>query len=92
MNQADLTKLVSKLRFKIQPDRRKFPTMLGPMGRLYKMRNTLTALVKYERIELYHPRADEARGYTERVSFLIHLSKTLFEMFFLNIAITSFFV
>lgn len=83
MNQADITKLVSRLRFKIQPERRKFPTIFGPMGRLYKMRNTLTALVKYERIELYHPRADEARGYTERVCSKDHLLNVLKNVLYL---------
>lgn len=68
MNQAEIAKLVSKLRFKIQPTKRKFPSMAGPMGRLDRLRNTVTALIKYERIELYHPRADESRGYAERVS------------------------
>lgn len=67
MNQADITKLVSRLRFKIQPKKRQFRSMEGPMGRLNRMRETVTALIKYERIEAYHPRADEARGYAERV-------------------------
>lgn len=40
----------------------------GPEGRLKKLRATVTALVKYERVELQYPRADEARGYAERVS------------------------
>lgn len=75
MNQADITKLISKIRFQIQPTRRKFPSMAGPMGRLNRLRNTVTALIKYERIELYHPRADESRGYAERVSFLFDCFK-----------------
>lgn len=69
MSQADITKLVSKLRFRIQPNRRRMPNMKGPMGRLEKLRETVTGLIKYERIELYYPRADESRGYAERVSF-----------------------
>lgn len=68
MNQSDVVKLVSKLRFQIQPRRRKLPSMAGPMGRFERLRNSVTALIKYERIELYHPRADESRGYAERVS------------------------
>lgn len=67
MNQAEITKLVSKLRFKIQPQRRQMPSMSGPMGRINRLRETVTALIKYERIELYYPRADESRGYAERV-------------------------
>lgn len=66
MNAADITKLVSKLRFKVQP-RRKFPTKFGPMGRLNKLSDYVTAMIKYERIEMYYPRADETRGYVERV-------------------------
>jgi len=42
----------------------------GPAGRLKALRATVTALLKYERIELYYNRADEARGYAERVIFL----------------------
>lgn len=77
MNQADIAKLVSRLRFKIQPERRRMPNMRGPMGRLDKLRNSVTALIKFERIELYYPRADESRGYAERVCF--------FELHFENI-------
>lgn len=68
MNAADITKLVSRLRFKIQPERRRFRNKYGPMGRLMRMSQYVTALIKYERIEMYHPRADEVRGYSERVS------------------------
>lgn len=67
MNQADITKLVSRLRFKIQPYKRQMPSMKGPMGRLDRLRASVTGLIKYERIELYYPRADESRGYAERV-------------------------
>lgn len=66
MNQAEIGKLVSRLRFKIQP-KRQMPSSRGPMGRLDRLRESVTALIKYERIELYHPRADESRGYAERV-------------------------
>jgi len=37
------------------------------MGRIKTMRKTVTALVKHERIELNFRRADEARGYAERL-------------------------
>lgn len=69
MNKADITKLVSRLRFRIQPNRKRMPNMKGPMGRLEKLRDSVTALIKYERIELLYPRADESRGYAERVGF-----------------------
>lgn len=41
--------------------------MFGPMGRLTRMSDFVTAMIKYERIEMYYPRADEVRGYLERV-------------------------
>lgn len=68
MNQADLSKLVSALRIAVKPKPRRFSCPEGPAGRLEKLRATVTALVKYERIELNHPRAEEAQGYAERVS------------------------
>lgn len=68
MNQAEVTKLVSKLRIKVKPEPRKLRNAQGPEGRLNKLRKTVTGLLKYERIELTHNRADEARQYAERVS------------------------
>lgn len=68
MNRAEVTNLVSKLRFKILPRHRNFKTPEGPPGRLRRMSETVTALIKYERIELNYPMSDEARGYAERVS------------------------
>lgn len=68
MNLADVTKLVSKLRFKVQPKYRRLRNVDGPEGRLLKIRKTVTALIKYERLELNYHRADECRGYAERVS------------------------
>lgn len=70
MNQAEVAKLMSQLRFKIQPSYRRLSQPKGPEGRLNKLRQTVTALIKYERLELYHPRADETRGYAERVRIL----------------------
>ncbi|KAH0946584.1 hypothetical protein HN011_009969 [Eciton burchellii] len=68
MNQANVEKLVSKLKYNVKP-RRKLRNLDGPEGRLRKIQKTVTALIKYERIELNYPRADESRGYAER---LIH--------------------
>ncbi|KAG8229893.1 hypothetical protein J437_LFUL009757 [Ladona fulva] len=57
---------VSKLRYPLNRARRlKNPE--GPEGRLNKLRKTVTGLFKYERIELNYNRADEARGYAERL-------------------------
>jgi large subunit ribosomal protein L17 len=67
MNQADLSKLVSALRIAVKPKPRLFASPEGPAGRLRKLKATVTALVKYERIELNYPRAEEAQGYAERV-------------------------
>lgn len=95
MNQADVTKLVSKLRIKINPHPRKLSSPQGPEGRLNKLRKTVTALIKFERIELNYNRADEARQYTERVGnnalifyFLICL---LLHMIFFIVIIKSLF-
>lgn len=68
MNQADITKLVSKLRIKVPPTHRRLRNPEGPEGRLNRLRKTVTGLIKYERIELNYNRADEARQYAERVS------------------------
>ncbi|KAJ0176155.1 hypothetical protein K1T71_008329 [Dendrolimus kikuchii] len=67
MNQADVSKLVSKLRIKVRPNHRNLKNPKGPEGRLDKLRKTVTGLVKYERIELNVNRADEARQYAERL-------------------------
>lgn len=67
MNQAELSKLVSTLRVAVKPKPRLFSSPEGPAGRLRKLSATVTALVKYERIELNYPRAEEAQGYAERV-------------------------
>lgn len=68
MNQAEITRLVSKLKTRVNPRLRKFRSPKGPEERLNKLRKTVTALIKHERIELNYPRADEARMYAERVS------------------------
>ncbi|EDW73646.1 uncharacterized protein Dwil_GK16542 [Drosophila willistoni] len=65
MNQADVSKLISQLRIVVRPKNRNLKNPDGPEGRLLKLRKTVTALVKHERIELYYNRADEARGYAE---------------------------
>lgn len=84
MNQAEIRKLIPALRVAIQPRQRKFRNPDGPEGRLNKMRATVTELVKNERIELNYNRADEARGYTERVRhflFIFHLYQFYFTWF-----------
>lgn len=68
LEQADVTKLVSRLRFGIKPKARKISNPDGSEGRLMIFRKTCTALIKHERIELNYQRADETRGYIERVN------------------------
>lgn len=68
MNQAEISKLVSRLRVPISPRHKNLQNPEGPQGRLKKLRKTVTALFKYERIELNYTLADESRGYAERVS------------------------
>ncbi|OAD58378.1 39S ribosomal protein L17, mitochondrial, partial [Eufriesea mexicana] len=67
MNQANVEKLVSRLRYNVGSKPRKLKNQNGPEGRLHKIRKTLTAVIKYERIELNYARADETRGYVERL-------------------------
>ncbi|XP_050298100.1 39S ribosomal protein L17, mitochondrial [Anthonomus grandis grandis] len=67
MNQSEISKLVSQLKIRVPPRLRKFRCPQGPEGRLDKMRKTVTALVKHERLELNYPRAFEARMYAERL-------------------------
>lgn len=67
MNQAEVSKLISALKINIQPRARNLRNIDGPEGRLLKIRKTITALIKHERLELNYNRADEARGYAERV-------------------------
>uniref|UniRef100_A0A182J564 Large ribosomal subunit protein bL17m n=1 Tax=Anopheles atroparvus TaxID=41427 RepID=A0A182J564_ANOAO len=67
MNQAEVTKLMSQLRIAVAPRHRNLKNPDGPEGRLNKLRKTVTALVKHERLELNYQRADEARGYAERL-------------------------
>ncbi|KOX75286.1 39S ribosomal protein L17, mitochondrial [Melipona quadrifasciata] len=67
MNQAKVEKLVSRLRYNVGSKPRKLKNVDGSEGRLRKIKKTLTAVIKYERIELNYARADETRGYVERL-------------------------
>lgn len=68
MNQAEVSKLMSQLRVAIPVKPRRLRNYDGQEGRLRKLRKTVTALFKHERIEMNFDRAHEARGYAERVS------------------------
>jgi large subunit ribosomal protein L17 len=67
MNQAEVSKLMSQLKITISPRYRHLKNVDGPEGRLNKLRKSVTALIKHERLEMNFNRADEARGYAERV-------------------------
>lgn len=67
MNQAEVTKLVSQLRIAVRSRHRNLKNSKGAEGRIDKLRKTVTALVKNERIELNTQRGDEARQYAERL-------------------------
>lgn len=69
MNQAEVSQLISKLRIRVSPRHKNLKNLEGPQGRLKKLRKTVTALFKYERLELNYTLADETRGYAERVSY-----------------------
>lgn len=58
---------MSQLRIAVKPHVKKLRNPEGQEGRLKKLRKTVNALIKHERIELNYPRADEARQYAERV-------------------------
>lgn len=45
----------------------------GPEGRIEKMRQIVTELIRHERVEGSYRRLDEARGYAELVRKIIHL-------------------
>uniref|UniRef100_A0A131XWW1 Large ribosomal subunit protein bL17m n=1 Tax=Ixodes ricinus TaxID=34613 RepID=A0A131XWW1_IXORI len=64
---ADISRLIPKLRINITHRHRNLPNPKGPLGRIDKIRKTVTALLKHERIELNQGRACEARGYAERL-------------------------
>lgn len=59
---------MSKLRIRVNPRHKNLKHPDGPQGRLNKLRKTVNALFKYERLELNYTLADETRGYAERVS------------------------
>lgn len=80
--QPDVNRLVSQLRIKVLPKYRKMSQPEGLQGRLDIMRKIVTALFKYERLELRYSMADEARGYAERVNpFLLNLKLIIFASF-----------
>lgn len=67
MNLAEVNKLMSSLKIAVKTRHRNLRNMDGPEGRMLKLRKSVTALFKYERLEMNYNRADEARGYAERV-------------------------
>lgn len=64
---AELSKLVSRLKIPVHWHVKRMSNPQGPEGRLLKLRKTVTALFKYERLELNWYLGDESRGYAERL-------------------------
>lgn len=67
MNHAEVTKLVSALKFPIRGRHRNLKNRDGSEGRLFQLRKIVTAVFKYERLETTYVKAEEARGYADRV-------------------------
>lgn len=65
---AEIAKLVPRIKFSVRRRHKQLSHISGPSGRINKLRMTLTALFKHERIELKYNTCDEIRGYAERVS------------------------
>ncbi|GAB6024273.1 54S ribosomal protein L17 mitochondrial [Chamberlinius hualienensis] len=60
-------RLIPKLKVRVRPEQRKLSQPEGALGRLHLLSRTVTALLKFERIELNFHRGHEARGYAERL-------------------------
>ncbi|XP_014670453.1 PREDICTED: 39S ribosomal protein L17, mitochondrial-like [Priapulus caudatus] len=56
-----------RLKFQILPKIRNLSTPEGPLGRIKQLQKLVGAIIQYERIESQWSRADEARGYVERL-------------------------
>nr|ALS05191.1 mitochondrial 39S ribosomal protein L17 [Tortanus dextrilobatus] len=71
MNQAEVGKLISQLRFKVQPKPWNIPSKesfnRGTRGQLLATRKSVTALIKDERVEFTYGRGVVVREYTERL-------------------------
>jgi len=67
MNQAEIGKLVTRLKFKVQPKRWKIHSGDGDRGRLAIYKKIMTSLVVNERIEINKPKGIMVREYTERL-------------------------
>ena len=66
LSQAEVTRLVSQLRFKVKPMRHiRNPQHIG--GSLEKLQKSVTALISHERLELGWQRGFLTRQYTEKL-------------------------
>lgn len=64
--QVQVKNIFPKLKYNLNNDKhRRLRNAEGPAGRIKKIQKTLTALLKYERLEVNYNRADETRGYVE---------------------------
>lgn len=68
---------MNRLKIKVTPRPRKLKAALGlgsgPEGRIERLRQIVTELVRHERIEGSYSQLDEARGYAELVRLLTSL-------------------
>ena len=71
MNQAEVGKLISQLRFRVQPKAWKVSSLesknRGHRGQLIATRKAVTTLIQDERVEFTHGRGTVVREYTERL-------------------------
>ncbi|XP_015903944.1 large ribosomal subunit protein bL17m [Parasteatoda tepidariorum] len=66
---AEIAKLLPRIKFSVKKRHVNLKNVQdeGPYGRVKKIRTVLSALFKYERIELFMPKCNEVRGYAERL-------------------------
>ena len=74
MNQAEIGKLVTRLKFKVQPKKWNIHSGDGDRGRLAIYKKIMTSLVVNERIEINKPKGIMVREYTERLISEVSLS------------------
>ena len=72
MNQSSINRVLPALRYGVSKRRKMAGGKLG-YGRIENIRRTVTALIKYERLETLYTSADEARGYADRVGSHINI-------------------
>lgn len=67
MNQAEVTKLVSALRFNVGSKQLRLKNTEGLAGTLKTLRKSVGGLINHERLEMHEKRGILTRQYTERL-------------------------